>query len=157
MAPTFYRFYIADTIELEGTKLVRLNFSPRNLSDLLFKGTLFVTLDGNYSVQKLIMSISKHANLNFVRELHVNQDFEKGFDGRYHVVMSNTIVEFALTQNAKTGIVGERTVSMKNYKINQPEPDSVYEGDAMVRLNKQDIVADFFGKNIGRRRCLNRS
>ncbi len=144
MAPTFYRFYIADTIELEGTKLVRLNFSPRNLSDLLFKGTLFVTLDGNYSVQKLIMSISKHANLNFVRELHVNQDFEKGFDGRYHVVMSNTIVEFALTQNAKTGIVGERTVSMKNYKINQPEPDSVYEGDAMVRLNKQDIVADSF-------------
>src|SRR3954468_22254973 len=43
MAPTFYRFYIRDTIEKEGVKLVRLSFSPKNLNDLLFKGTLFVT------------------------------------------------------------------------------------------------------------------
>ncbi len=136
-APTFYRFYIRDTIELEGTKLVRLDFSPRNLEDLLFKGTLFVTLDGNYSVQKLVMSISKHANLNFVRELHVNQDFAKGPDGRYHVVMSNTIVEFSITKGAQSSIVGERTVSLKNYKINEPGPDSVYQGSGIVKLNEE--------------------
>ncbi len=136
MAPTFYRFYLGDTTEIDGVKLARLNFSPRNLNDLLFKGTLFVTLDGNYSVQKLIMSISKHANLNFVRELHVNQNFEKGPDGRYHVILSNTIVEFALSSNAKNGIVGERLVSFKDFKINEPAPDSVYTGDAVVRLNE---------------------
>ncbi len=144
MSPTFYRFYIADTVELDGTKLVRLNFSPRNLNDLLFKGTLFVTLDGKYSVQKLIMSISKHANLNFVRELHVNQDFEKGSDGRYHLMMSNTIVEFVLSQNAKTGFVGERTVSFKNFTINKPAPDSVYKGDAVVRLDAKNNLPDSF-------------
>ena len=142
MAPTFYRFYIADTSVIDGTKLVRLNFSPRNLNDLLFKGTLFVTLDGNYSVQKLVMSISKHANLNFVRELHVNQNFEKGPDGRYHVIMSNTIVEFALTKNAKSGIVGERTVSLKNFTINQPGPDSVYKGEAIVHLENKNPQSD---------------
>ncbi len=145
MAPTFYRFYIADTTVLDGVKLVRLNFSPKNLNDLLFKGTLFVTLDGNYSVQKLIMSISKHANLNFVRELHVNQNFEKSTDGRYHVAMSNTIVEFAISNNAKSGIVGERTVSYKNYLINQPAPDSVYKGGAIVHLeNKTKETEEFW-------------
>ncbi len=144
MAPSFYRFYIADTTIIDGTKLVRLNFSPRNLNDLLFKGTLFVTLDGNYSVQKLIMSISKHANLNFVRELHVNQDFEKGPDGRYHVILSNTIVEFAITKNAKSGIVGERTISLKNFTINEPGPDSVYKGEAIVHLENKKNEADSF-------------
>ena len=144
MAPTFYRFYIADTTIVDGTKLVRLNFSPRNLNDLLFKGTLFVTLDGNYSVQKLVMSISKHANLNFARELHVNQNFEKGPDGRYHVIMSNTIIEFAITRNAKSGIVGDRTVSLKNFTINQPGPDSVYKGDATVHLENKGNEADSF-------------
>lgn len=139
-APTFYRFYIRDTIELDGTKLVRLDFSPRNLEDLLFKGTIFVTLDGNYSVQKLVMSISKHANLNFVRELHVNQDFEKGPDGRYHVVMSNTIVEFSIAKGSQSSIVGERIVSFKNYKINQPEPDSLYQGSSIVRLREEDKI-----------------
>lgn len=135
MAPAFYRFYIADTTEIDGVKLVRLNFSPRNLYDLLFKGTLFVTLDGKYSVQKLVMTISKHANLNLVRELHVNQNFEKGPDGRYHLILSNTIIEFASGERAKTGIVGERTVSRKDFTINQPAPDSVYRGEAVVRLD----------------------
>ena len=144
MAPTFYRFYIADTIEIEGVKLVQLNFSPRNLNDLLFKGTLFVTLDGNYSVQKLIMSISKHANLNFVRELHVNQNFEKGPDGRYHVVMSNTIAEFAISEGAKTGVVGERTVSFKNFTINQSAADSVYKGESIVRLDAKSNPTEAF-------------
>ncbi|MCW3106074.1 MAG: carboxypeptidase-like regulatory protein [Segetibacter sp.] len=144
MAPTFYRFYIADTLELDGTKLVRLNFGPRNLNDLLFKGTLFVTLDGKYSVQKLIMSISKHANLNFVRELHVNQNFEKGPDGRYHVIMSNTIAEFALTSGAQSSLVGERTVSLKKFTINQPAPDSVYKGEAVVHLEHKKAESDSF-------------
>lgn len=144
-APTFYRFYIRDTIEIEGTKLARLDFSPRNLEDLLFKGTLFVSLDGNYSVQRLIMSISKHANLNFVRELHVNQDFAKGPDGRYHVEMSNTIVEFALSKGSQSSIVGERTVSYKDYKINQPAPDSIYEGHGIVKLyNEKQNQTDSF-------------
>ena len=132
MAPTFYRFYIRDTVEKEGVKLIRLSFSPRNLNDLLFKGTIFVTLDGNYSVQKINMSISKHANLNWVRQLAINQDFEKGSDGRFHVVTSNTMAEFALTKGANGGVMGERTVSYKNFITNQPANDSVYKGDDVV-------------------------
>ncbi|WP_018616453.1 DUF5686 and carboxypeptidase-like regulatory domain-containing protein [Segetibacter koreensis] len=144
MAPTFYRFYIRDTVEKEGVKLIRLTFSPKNLNDLLFKGTIFVTLDGNYSVQKINMSISKHANLNFVRQLAISQDFEKGPDGRFHVVMSNTMAEFALTRAASGGVMGERTVSYKNFAINQPVNDSIYKGDAVVQVNNSANAADSF-------------
>ncbi|HEX8279019.1 MAG TPA: DUF5686 family protein, partial [Segetibacter sp.] len=119
LAPTFYRFYIRDTVERDGVKLVRLSFSPKNLNDILFKGTIFVTLDSNYSVQKINMSISKKANINWVRELHIDQDFEKGADGRFHVIKSNTMAEFALTKSANGGIMGERAVSYKDYTINK--------------------------------------
>jgi len=144
MAPTFYRFYIRDTVEKEGVKLIRLSFSPKNLNDLLFKGTIFVTLDGNYSVQKINMSISKHANLNWVRQLAVNQDFEKGPDGRFHVIMSKTMAEFALTKGAKGGVMGERTVSYKNFIINQPANDTVYRGDELVQLTSSANTPDSF-------------
>lgn len=144
MAPTFYRFYIRDTVEREGVKLVRLSFSPKNLNDLLFKGTIFITLDGNYSVQKINMSISKHANLNFVRQLSVNQDFEKGPDGRFHVIMSNTMTEFALTRGASGGVLGERTVAYKNFIINHPASDSVYKGQAVVQENIAANTSDSF-------------
>jgi Family of unknown function (DUF5686)/CarboxypepD_reg-like domain len=126
-APTFYRFYIRDTVEADGIQLIRLNFMPRNTNDLLFKGTLYVTLDGNYAVQKLNMSVSKNANLNWTRGLRIKQDFERGTDGRYHLAMSNMLAEFAFTKNSDAGIMGERTVSFKNFIINQPAPDSIYK------------------------------
>lgn len=120
MAPTFYRFYITDTVEQEGVKLIRLSFSPKNLNDILFKGIMFVTLDGNYSVQKINMSISRHANLNWVRELQINQDFAKGPDGRFHVIMSNTLAEFALTKGADGGIWAKEPSRIKTLKSTNP-------------------------------------
>ncbi len=129
MAPTFYRFYITDTVERDGIKLIRLNFMPRNTADLLFKGILYVTLDGNYGVQKINMSVSKKANLNWARELKISQDFERSpDDGRYHVIKSTMQAEFALRENASGGLLGERTVSLKNFVANKPAADSIYSG-----------------------------
>ena len=129
LAPTFYRFYITDTVVEDGIKLARLNFIPRNTADLLFKGIIYVTLDGNYGVQKITMSVSKKANLNWTRDLRINQDFERSpVDGRYHVTKSTMKAEFALRANAPGGVLGERTVSYKNFIANQPAADSVYSG-----------------------------
>jgi Family of unknown function (DUF5686)/CarboxypepD_reg-like domain len=146
-APTFYRFYIRDTIEADGIQLIRLNFTPRNTNDLLFRGTLYVTLDGNYAVQKLNMTISKNANLNWTRELYIKQDFEKGIDGRYHVSMSNMQAEFALSKGADGGIMGERTVSIKNFVVNQPAPDSIYKAKDMALGTDPPALSDSFWSN----------
>ncbi|MFL5744832.1 MAG: DUF5686 family protein [Niastella sp.] len=144
LAPTFYRFYLGDTVELDGIKLVKLTFAPRNPNDLLFRGSMFVTLDGNYAVQKIQMGLTKHANINWTRDLRIKQDFERGADGRYHVVMSNILSEFALSKKASGGLVGERTVSYKNYVINQAAPDSVYEGKPEVIVEGTASDADSF-------------
>jgi hypothetical protein len=126
VAPTFYMYYIRDTItDANGQKLVKLYFTPRNTNDLLFRGTMYITLDGNYGVQKMTMFISKNANVNFVRELNIDLDFEQGTDSRYHLIKSTAFTEAALTKNSKGGVFGGRTVSYKNYTINKALPDSV--------------------------------
>jgi hypothetical protein len=90
------------------------------------------------------MGLAKHANINWTRELRIKQDFERGADGRYHVVLSNILSEFALSKKASGGLVGERTVSYKNYVINQPAPDSVYEGKPEVIVDAPASGADSF-------------
>ncbi|MEO6720538.1 MAG: DUF5686 family protein, partial [Ferruginibacter sp.] len=147
MAPTFYRYYIRDTVEIDGIKTVKLYFTPKNPNDLLFRGTMFVTLDGNYGVQMISMTISKNANLNWTRELRINQDFEKGSDGRYHVVKSSMLAEFALTRNASGGVLGERTVSYKNFQFNTPAPDSIYKGKDLVVKDDPASLSDSFWIN----------
>lgn len=149
LAPTFYRFYIADTVVNDGIKLIRLNFMPRNTADLLFRGTMYITLDSNYGVQKITMGVSKNANLNWAREIKLAQDFEKNpVDGRYHVIKSSMKAEFALRQNAPGGILGERIVSFKNFKTNIPAADSIYNGkDEVVIITPGSDADSFWIKN----------
>jgi hypothetical protein len=146
LSPTFYMFYIRDTITDEtGKKLIKMYFTPRNTNDLLFRGNMYITLDGNYAVQKLDMFLSKNVNLNFVRELHIDLDFEQNPDGRYHLSKSNVMAEAAATKGASGGFFGERTVSFKNYRINEARPDTIYEGPALVKQNeKVDKLPDSF-------------
>lgn len=145
LAPTFYMYYIRDTtVDASGHKLIKVYFTPRNTNDLLFRGNMWITLDGNYSVQKINMFLSKNANLNFVRELHIDLDFEKSEDSRYHLSRSNIMADASVTKSSGTGFFGERTVSYKNFKINQALPDSVYDGPATVKLDKIDQLPDDF-------------
>lgn len=145
LGPTFYMYYIRDTItDASGMKLIKLYFTPRNTNDLLFRGNMYITLDGNYSVQKINMFISKNVNLNWVRELHIDLDFEKGPDSRYHLIKSNVMADASVTKNSGTGFFGERTVSFKNFTINQPQPDSIYSGDATVKLKNAETRTDTF-------------
>ncbi|MFT3933464.1 MAG: DUF5686 family protein [Chitinophagaceae bacterium] len=130
VGPTFYMYYIKDTVDAPAPdtgKLVRMYFSPRNPNDLLLRGTLFITLDGKYAIQKDNILVSKYANLNFVRELKINQDFEKGSNGRYHVSKSDIIADFGLSKTGG-GIVGERSVSYKDFLTDIAIPDSVFSG-----------------------------
>jgi hypothetical protein len=134
MAPTFYMFFIRDTVtDAAGKKLVKMYFTPRNTNDFLFRGTMFITLDTNYAVQKLNMTVSPNINLNLVREMYITQEFEQNAaDGKYHVIKSNVLAEASLTKRRGNGIFGERSVSYKNYTINKPREPQFYEGPSTV-------------------------
>lgn len=142
-APTFYKFYITDTLKDVTPKLAELVFVPRNAGDFLFQGKLYVTLDSNYAVQKVDMTVNKNINLNWVRELYIQQDFERGEDDRYHVARSKMRADFGLSKD-RGGIYGERLVSYKNFTINNPRQDSFYEaeeGAAASILDQQNSEA----------------
>ena len=75
LAPTFYLFYIRDTLtDAYGEKYIKLYFTPRNTGDQLFRGNMLITLDGRYAVKHINLFISKNANLNFVREMNIDLD-----------------------------------------------------------------------------------
>jgi hypothetical protein len=126
-APTFYKFFIRDTIKTETPWLVELGFVPRNKTDMLFEGKLFITLDGNYGVQNAYLTVNKEINLNFMRDLEARLEYEKGPDGRYHPIKTTLGMEFALGEK-NAGFYGQRVVNFKNYTVNQSRPDSVYSG-----------------------------
>ena len=144
LAPTFYMFFIKDTVLIDEKSFVRLYFSPRNKNDLLFQGTMYISLDSNYAVRKINMSTNKNINLNWVNDLEVTLDFDKNSDGRYHLSKSDLIANFGLTKEKKKGIFGERMVSYKDFKINDPRENEIYKGAAVVTLDNEAAKTDSF-------------
>lgn len=125
-APTFYMYFIRDTSIENGQRIVRLYFTPRNPEDLLFRGDLYINIDDNYAISRIELGVSKHINLNFVREFQVRQDFEKGDAGHYHLLSSDVIALF----NAVPGtlsMVGERVVKLDQVR-DSTLPDAVFNG-----------------------------
>jgi len=126
--PTFYKYFITDTVTLDnGHKLVELSFTPRNLEDMLFEGKIYITLDGNYAVQQAKLGINKHINLNFVKSMDINLEFEQNPDGRYHLSKSTNLADFGVNKNKNSGLFGTRTIVYKNYLVNTPRADTAYK------------------------------
>jgi hypothetical protein len=147
-APTFYKFFITDTLKNITPNVIELSFTPRNKGDMLFEGKIYITMDGNYAVQKADFGVNKNINLNFVRGMEIALDFQKNTDNRYYLSKSNLIADFGISKNKGLGFTGERSVSYDQYKTNVEIPDTIFSGKKLEVLegaNKR--TDDFWAQN----------
>ncbi|MDH4462138.1 MAG: DUF5686 family protein [Flectobacillus sp.] len=129
VSPQFYRYVIIDTTQFRGTKCVNLGFSPRNSNDQLFQGTMLVALDSSYAIRKVEMGFSKDINVNFVTDLKIMQEFD--FVGKEGLMLTkdDLAIEFNLLKKENgMGLFGQRSVSYKDYLLNQSIPDTRFDG-----------------------------
>ena len=147
-APAFYKFFITDTIKDVSPQLIELSFTPRNTTDMLFQGKIYITMDGNYAVQKAVLSVNKHIDLNFVRKMETTLAYEKTENGRYRLSQSDLKIDFGLNKNKGGGVYGERMVIINNFAVNKPRPKETYEGPAqMIAYNATEKGDEFWKAN----------
>ncbi|HEX3767882.1 MAG TPA: DUF5686 family protein, partial [Puia sp.] len=146
IAPAFYMYFISDTIVENGSAIVRLNFSPRNPEDQLFRGTLSITLDGNYAVTGDQLGFSKHVNLNYVRNFELTQSFEKGPGDHYYLAESDMIASFSPFPNSP-GVFGERKIRTSNMS-DSVLPNQIFQGPAVDSLaGSSHQSSDYWSEN----------
>ena len=140
--PVFYMYFIQDTIVENGSSIVKLDFAPRNPEDLLFRGTLWVTLDGTYAVTSAELGMSKHVNMNYVRNFELNQNFKKGPGEHYYLAESDMLASFSPFSKSP-GVFGERKISITDLS-DSVLPDHIFQGSAIDSLSKSSHQSDSF-------------
>jgi hypothetical protein len=147
-APAFYKFFITDTIKDANPQLIELSFTPRNTNNMLFEGKIYITMDGNYAVQKAELTVNKNINLNFVRKMQTTLAYEKTENGKYRLSQSDLKMDFGLNKNKGGGVYGERIVLINNFIINKPRPQETYAGPAqMIAFNATQRGDEFWKAN----------
>ncbi len=72
----FYRYYIKDTIDYKGEKVIKLLFSPIDKQSFSFEGEMYVAYESNHKVMFFDMKTREDINLNFAENLHIMQSFK---------------------------------------------------------------------------------
>lgn len=148
LSPTFYRFYITDTIQENSSKYYKLYFYPRNNSDFLFQGFMWITMDSSYAIKKIDMTVNKDINLNWVKELSIKQDFEKIKGQGYLLVYDEFSADFGITKNSKMGVFGQRAVTYKKILLNEARKPSDYTGNEIIKSDSIDKrAANYWEQN----------
>jgi len=104
----FYRYYIIDTIQYNGMEVIDLAFTPNDKQDIGFTGNLYITTDSTFAVVKADLGLTKQANINWVNELKLVQEFEQ-YDDFWLLDKDKITADFAITNKAR-GFYGSRTV-----------------------------------------------
>jgi hypothetical protein len=143
-APVFYRYFIIDTSMVEDVKCYQIFFEPRNPSELLFHGFLFITADSSYAIRKIDMSFNKKINIDWIKDVRIIQDFDKIQGKAWVLKRDNISVDFGIAQNV-VGMYGQREVFYNNYSINVPFDDAVFRGpDKTSMLNESINIPEYW-------------
>lgn len=141
---TFYRYYIMDTIDIDGEKYTDLLFTPFNAESLGFTGHIYVAIDSSYFIKAVDMNVPKEINMNFVEYMNIKQSFNRLNDGTRMLENEKLICEFKII-NGSHGFYAYRNVSFANYNFNKDEkaeeilksPTIVVEEENAMKRSKE--------------------
>ncbi len=123
----FYKYYLVDSAFIDDLWCYNIVFKPKRPQELTFTGNFWVT-DTLFAIRKIEMDVSEKANLNFINDLSIAQEYLRVNDTTWMISKDKIVIDFTLTDNTKRqiGFYGTRTASFKNYILNQPKEDAFY-------------------------------
>ena len=90
IAVDFYKFYLNDTVNVDGERCAVLSFVPFTPQTFGFLGRLYVSLeDTTMFIKRVSMGVPYDINLNYVDRMSIVQDFERAPNGSRLKVRDN--------------------------------------------------------------------
>ena len=140
LGPTFYRYYIMDTLDIDGENCIDLAFTPFNSESFGFTGHIYVTSDSTFFIKLVQMNVPHDINMNFVEYMNIKQSFTRLPDGTRILNEESLVTEFKVL-DAVNGLYASRNVAYANYNFTQDStaqeiikfPGKVFEDDNSTR------------------------
>ncbi len=136
-----YDYVLYDSIVKNKTKLYNIYFFPIRDQDLAFKGNFWVA-DKAFTLKKIRMEVVKKANLNFVRGLTFEKEFEVRNDSIYIPSKNVYLGDFTFLDKseANKGLAIKKTITYEDYILDKELSEEFYE------IKTQKIRPDQYAK-----------
>lgn len=122
-----YNYRLADSAFVDNKWCYNIVFYPRRKNELTFKGDFWVN-DTTFAIKDIKMAVTKSANINWVKEIYIEQEFEVLNDSVFLLTRDHMMSDFALNKKESSkGVYGKRTTLIRNHKFNEVKPDNFYK------------------------------
>ena len=121
IAVDFYKFYLNDTVMVDGERCAVLSFVPFTPQTFGFLGRLYVSLeDTTMFIKRVSMGVPHDINLNYVERMSIEQDFERAPNGARLKVRDNVEVSFKIMPGLPEVFARRETV-YRGHNFERPE------------------------------------
>jgi len=122
----FYRYYLIDSMVIDGKYCYKIEFKPKLDKDLAFTGTMWIN-DTSFALKRIIVAVDKKANINFIRTLHIQQDLVPTTAGPWLVAKERITVDVSEIAGKTFGVLGKLYIANTDIIVNKPQKLKTYE------------------------------
>jgi hypothetical protein len=122
-----YNYVLRDSTFIKDKWYYNIVFYPRRKNELTFKGNFWVN-DSTFAIKSINMAASKSANINWVKEIYIEQEFEVLNDSVFLLTRDQMMTDFALNKKEKSkGVYGKRTTLTQGHIFDKVKPEEFYK------------------------------
>lgn len=122
-----YNYVLSDSTYIDDKWCYNIIYYPRRKNELTFKGDFWVN-DTTFAIKKINMQVTKSANINWVKEIYIEQDFEVVSDSVFLLKRDYMLSDFSFSKKEESrGVYGKRTTVFDNYNFNNPRSEDFYK------------------------------
>ena len=122
-----YNYILSDSAYIDNKWCYNIIYYPRRKNELTFKGDFWVN-DSTYAIKEINLQATKSANINWVKEIYIEQEFEVLNDSLFLVKRDYMMSDFAFNKKEKShGIYGKRTTVFNNYEFDKLKNKKFYD------------------------------
>lgn len=113
----YYNYQVVDTQQLAGQRYFHLVFTPRRKGGDTFEGDCWVHV-GTFAIQRMNLRLGKEANVNFVENLSLIQEYKRLGDSTWFLSKDKFVVDISPAGKDKPGFIGRKTTTYENVRVN---------------------------------------
>lgn len=121
-----YSYVLRDSAFIDNKWCYNIVYYPRRKNELTFKGDFWVN-DTTFAIKNINLKASKNTNLNWVRDIYIEQEFEVLNDSVFLITRDYFMSDFSfMEKEAAQGIYGKRTTLYDNYQFDIEKDKKFY-------------------------------
>ena len=140
----FYKYYLVDSVIIDGRFCYEIKVIPKRAQDLAFTGTIWIA-DTVFALKRIVVELGKTANLNWIDRYKIQQDMDTTSSSAWVPVKTRVLVSINQPTKNTFGLLGKFYIVNRNWVVNKPM-DMKFYGEKIERAedynHKQSIYWD---------------